>query len=70
MGGRAEVQACTDPGARTPIGVSGNFGDRMPGAVVDGHLSGLAVTPLDPAVLLHVDVGQLSNDHRRKTFVK
>ena len=25
MGGRAEGLACTDPGARTPIGVSGNF---------------------------------------------
>ena len=25
MGARAEGLACTDPGARTPIGVSGNF---------------------------------------------
>ena len=25
MGGRAEVLACADPGARTPIGVSGNY---------------------------------------------
>ena len=25
MGGRAEVQACADPGATTPIGASGNF---------------------------------------------
>ena len=25
MGGRAEGLACTDPGARTPIGVSGIF---------------------------------------------
>ena len=25
MGGRAEGRACADPGARTPIGVSGNF---------------------------------------------
>ena len=25
MGGRAEGQACADPGARTPIGASGNF---------------------------------------------
>ena len=25
MGGRAEVLACSDPGARTPIGVSRNF---------------------------------------------
>ena len=25
MGGRAEGLACTDPGARTPIGASGNF---------------------------------------------
>ena len=25
MEGRAEVQVCADPGARTPIGVSGNF---------------------------------------------
>ena len=25
MGGRAEGLACIDPGARTPIGVSGNF---------------------------------------------
>ena len=25
MGGRAEGLMCTDPGARTPIGVSGNF---------------------------------------------
>ena len=24
MGGRAEVLACADPGARTPIGASGN----------------------------------------------
>ena len=24
-GGRAEVLECTDPGARTPIGASGNF---------------------------------------------
>ena len=24
MGGRAEGLACTDPGARTPIGASGN----------------------------------------------
>ena len=24
-GGRAEGLACADPGARTPIGVSGNF---------------------------------------------
>ena len=27
MGGRAEGLACADPGARTPIGVSGNFKD-------------------------------------------
>ena len=27
MGGRAEGLACADPGARTPIGVSGNFLD-------------------------------------------
>ena len=26
MGGRAENLACSDKGARTPIGVSGNFG--------------------------------------------
>ena len=26
MGGRAEGLACADPGARTPIGASGNFG--------------------------------------------
>ena len=26
MGGRAEGQACADPGARTPIGASGHFG--------------------------------------------
>ena len=26
MGGRAEGLACTDPGVRTPIGASGNFG--------------------------------------------
>ena len=25
MGGRAEGLACVDPGARTPIGASGNF---------------------------------------------
>ena len=25
MGGRAEGLACPDPGARTPIGASGNF---------------------------------------------
>ena len=25
MGGRAEGQACADPGARTPIGASGNL---------------------------------------------
>ena len=25
MGGRAEGLACADPGARTPIGTSGNF---------------------------------------------
>ena len=25
MGGRAEGLVCADPGARTPIGVSGNF---------------------------------------------
>ena len=25
MGGRAEGLACADPGARTPIGVSGNY---------------------------------------------
>ena len=25
MGGRAEGLACADPGARTPIGASGNF---------------------------------------------
>ena len=25
MGGRADGLACTDPGARTPIGASGNF---------------------------------------------
>ena len=25
MGGRAEGLACADPGARTPIGMSGNF---------------------------------------------
>ena len=25
MGGRAEGQSCADPGARTPIGTSGNF---------------------------------------------
>ena len=27
MGGRAEGLACADPGARTPIGVSGNYID-------------------------------------------
>jgi hypothetical protein len=27
MGGRAEGLACADPGARTPIGASGNFED-------------------------------------------
>ena len=27
MGGRAEGLACADPGARTPIGVSGNLTD-------------------------------------------
>ena len=26
MGGRAEGLACADPGARTPIGASGNYG--------------------------------------------
>ena len=26
MGGQAEGLACADPGARTPIGASGNFG--------------------------------------------
>jgi hypothetical protein len=26
MGGKAEGLACADPGARTPIGVSGNLG--------------------------------------------
>jgi hypothetical protein len=25
MGGRAEGLACADPGARTPIGASGNY---------------------------------------------
>ena len=28
MGGRAEGLACTDPGARTPNGASGNFASR------------------------------------------
>ena len=27
MGGRAEGLVCADPGARTPIGASGNFDD-------------------------------------------
>ena len=29
MGGRAEGLACADPGARTPIGTSGNFPARV-----------------------------------------
>ena len=29
MGGRAEGQACADPGARTPIGASGYFQYKM-----------------------------------------
>ena len=29
MGGRAEGLACTDPGARTPIGASGNFSNSF-----------------------------------------
>ena len=28
MGGRAEGLACADPGARTPIGASGNFHNK------------------------------------------
>ena len=28
MGGRAEGLACADPGARTPIGASGNWSER------------------------------------------
>jgi hypothetical protein len=30
MGGRAEGLACADPGARTPIGASGNFRQSRP----------------------------------------
>ena len=30
MGGRAEGLACADPGARTPIGASGNFSNHPP----------------------------------------
>jgi hypothetical protein len=30
MGGQAEGLACADPGARTPIGASGNFGIVFP----------------------------------------
>ena len=29
MGGRAEGLACADPGARTPIGASGNFSQNF-----------------------------------------
>ena len=29
MGGRAEGLPCADPGARTPIGASGNFGPSV-----------------------------------------
>jgi hypothetical protein len=29
MGGRAEGLACTDPGARTPIGASGNLSNPV-----------------------------------------
>ena len=31
MGGRAEGLACADPGARTPIGASGNWGTEPNG---------------------------------------
>ena len=50
MGGRAEGLACADPGARTPIGASGNWSKRLVVilqtsaskifAGVDGGLSG------------------------------
>ena len=30
MGGRAEGLVCADPGARTPIGASGNFFKKHP----------------------------------------
>ena len=35
MGGRAEGLACADPGARTPIGPSGNFHCLLPNVVRD-----------------------------------
>ena len=44
MGGRAEGLTCTDPGARTPIGVSGNFPLRAVVAVA-AVVTLLAFTP-------------------------
>jgi hypothetical protein len=35
MGGRVEGLACADPGARTPIGASGNFGTFLDGLLTN-----------------------------------
>ena len=40
MGGRAEGLACADSGARTPIGVSGNF-PYLP------HISSSCISPVE-----------------------
>ena len=40
MGGRAEDLACADPGARTPIGASGNYPychDKIVKVMQEGH---------------------------------
>jgi hypothetical protein len=37
MGGRAEGLACADPGARTPIGASGNFRQFVDSSCLDLH---------------------------------
>ena len=42
----------------------------MPGTIRDGHLLRLAVTPLDPAILLHVDVDKYSGHYWWETLVK
>ena len=53
MGGRAEGQACPDPGARTPIGASGNFGPSVLRATsgLDEQLRETIILGIGPSVL-------------------
>ena len=44
MGGRAEGLACADPGARTPIGASGNWSEQSACTALRRCISGPTYT--------------------------